>query len=116
MPAVSASSAHISSAEAAKPGLRDGSRATSDSLSVLISRVSTEDGTRIFELLNALRTQGLLHEVIIADRLNDGVSELIRTLYPEACLIPCSARMSIPELRTLALDQARGTFAVVTED
>jgi hypothetical protein len=78
--------------------------------------VSTEDGTRIFELLNALRSQGLLHEVIIADRLNDGVSELIRTLYPEARLLPCSARMSIPELRTLALDQAQGAFAVVTED
>src|SRR5262249_10156581 len=36
--------------------------------------------------------------------------------YPEAQLFSCPADMSLPELRTLALDRARGEYVVVTED
>jgi hypothetical protein len=110
------SPAHPTDAEPATSAIRSGSGATPGLFSILIGRVSTEDGTRIFELLDALRAQGLPYEIIIADRLNDGVSELVRTRFPEVRLLPCSVGTSIPELRTLALDLACGEFVVVTED
>ncbi|MFZ5610035.1 MAG: glycosyltransferase [Pseudomonadota bacterium] len=86
--------------------------------SMIIGLVSTEDGERILETLDALRQQHgqRTYEVILADRRNDAVSERIAQAYPEARLIGCAAQTSLPVLRTLALDQARGTYVVVTED
>src|SRR5215831_19089087 len=86
--------------------------------SILVGRVSTEDSDRILELLGALRDQekAPAYEVIVADRRQDEVSERIRTHYPEAQLFSCPADTSLPELRTLALDRARGKYVVVTED
>jgi hypothetical protein len=86
--------------------------------SVLIGRVSTEDGARILETLNALRTQkgSPAYEVIVADRRLDAVTELIGLDFPEVQVIRCAASTSLPELRTLAFDRARGDYIVVTED
>src|SRR5262249_15706521 len=86
--------------------------------SVLVGRVSTEDSDRILELLEALRAQenAPAHEVIVADRRQDRISERIRTKYPDVQLFFCPAAMSLPELRTLAFDRARGKYIVITED
>lgn len=86
--------------------------------SVLIGLVSTEDRDRILETLDSLRRQEGDHacEVILADRRDDAVSEIIKERYPEARLIACPAGMSLTELRTAAFDQAAGEFVIVTED
>ena len=49
--------------------------------SILIGRVSTEDGERIIETLESLRNQDapLTREVIVVDRLDDAVSKLVIT-------------------------------------
>jgi hypothetical protein len=87
-------------------------------ISIIVGRVSTEDSDRILELLEALRRQERppCYEIIIADRRRDRVSERISANYPEAQLFCCPADMSLPELRTLAFDRARGEYIVVTED
>lgn len=86
--------------------------------SVLIGLVSTEDSRRILETLDSLRNQegGHPYEVLIGDRRNDDVSRKIAKDYPEATLIPCLASASLPELRTAALDRAKGQYIIVTED
>jgi hypothetical protein len=80
--------------------------------------VSTEDSARILETLNALRAQegALAYEIIIADRLHDSITERIRADYPEAQILPCAPETPLPEMRALALEEARGDFVVVTED
>jgi Glycosyl transferase family 2 len=86
--------------------------------SVLIGRVSTEDSGRVLELLDALRHQegSPDHEVIVADRRLDRITELIRDNYPEVRLLLCAAESPLPELRARALECARGEYIVVTED
>ena len=86
--------------------------------SILIGLVSTEDSDRIFEMLNALRAQTVKHsyEVIIADRRNNSISNKIKEKYPEVSLIGAPSSTSLPELRTLALEEAVGTYYIVTED
>lgn len=86
--------------------------------SILIGRVSTEDSDRVLELLDALRQQDGSpdHEVIIADRRLDQITEFIRNNYPEARLLLCAAETPLPELRTRALECARSEYVVVTED
>ena len=86
--------------------------------SILIGLVSTEDRARVLETLDALRGQRAAppYEVVIADRRHDDISERIRADYPEVRLIPCTPGTSLPELRTVALDHARGDIIVVTED
>ena len=54
--------------------------------------------------------------VIIADRRLDEVAELICAKYPEVSIFRCSAGTSLPELRTLALERARGDYIVIAED
>jgi hypothetical protein len=86
--------------------------------SVLIGRVSTEDGGRILETLESLRRQEGGHpcEVIVADRRDDEVSRRIERDYPEVALIRCPPQTPLPELRAAALDRAAGRYVVVTED
>jgi Glycosyl transferase family 2 len=86
--------------------------------SIVIGRVSTEDSRRILETLDALRAQqgSLAYEVIIADRQLDTITELLCNEYPEACVLRCAAETSLPELRTLAFERARGDYIVITED
>jgi hypothetical protein len=90
----------------------------SPEFSVLIGMVSTEDSDRILETLDLLRKQEGSHsyEVIIGDRRNDEIGARIDADYPEVQRITCPPEMSLPELRTLALDKAKGTYMIVTED
>lgn len=91
---------------------------TAPQFSILIGLVSTEDGDRILEALESLRKQQGSHsyEVIIGDRRNDEISARLDSDYPEVQRIPCPPQTSLPELRTLALDKAEGTYIIVTED
>lgn len=86
--------------------------------SILIGLVSTEDSDRILQTLEALRDQQGSHryEVIIADRRHDDISSRLDADFQEVRRIPCPPKMSLPELRTRALDEARGACIVVTED
>lgn len=86
--------------------------------SVIIGMVSTEDSDRILETLSSLKNQTGDHtyEVIIADRRHDHIVEQIAKDYPQAQLISCDKNATLPELRTAALDRARGTYVLVTED
>ncbi len=86
--------------------------------SILIGLVSTEDSDRIFEVLQSLRNHNGLHryEVIIGDRRNNTISRRLDESFPEVKRISCPADTSLPELRTLALDSASGTYIVVIED
>lgn len=86
--------------------------------SVLIGRVSTEDGDRILETLDALRNQDspLTHEIIVVDRLDDHVSALIRARHPEVRLQSCKGNATLPEMRAWALAASCGKLILVTED
>jgi len=90
----------------------------SPEFSILIGLVSPEDSERILEALKSLREQEGTHsyEVIVADRRHDDISGRLDDDYPEVQRIPCPPRMSLPELRTLALDRASGTYIIVIED
>lgn len=87
-------------------------------LSILIGRVSTEDGDRILETLQALRDQDsdLTREVVIVDRLDGEISAAIRTRFPEVNLRACDRAASLPEMRAQALAASRGRLILVTED
>ena len=92
--------------------------ASAPEFSIVIGLVSTEDSDRILEALESLRNQQGEHryEVLIGDRRHDEISRRLDADYPEVQRIPCPPGMSLPELRTLALDRARGEFVIVTED
>lgn len=100
--------------------MNNNAETTSDSpvFSILIGLVSTEDSDRIIETLNVLRKQigSHVYEVIIGDRRHDAISRRISDEYPEVLRILCPPHMSLPELRTLALDRAAGRYIIVTED
>ncbi len=86
--------------------------------SVLIGRVSTEDGDRILETLESLRSQDgeYTREVVVVDRLDDAISAQIRTRFPEVSLLACERNASLPEMRAQALSVSRGSLVLVTED
>lgn len=87
-------------------------------LSILIGRVSTEDGDRVLETLESLRNQDtdLTREVVIIDRLDDRISAEIRTRFPEVRLLACERGASLPKMRAQALAASRGRLILVTED
>ncbi|HCA36923.1 MAG TPA: hypothetical protein DEP13_09855, partial [Gammaproteobacteria bacterium] len=60
--------------------------------SVVIGRVSTEDDDRILETLESLYNQEEDHsvEVLLADRINDHVSQRIKNDFPDTRIIECS--------------------------
>ena len=86
--------------------------------SILMGRVSTEDSARVLESLVALRRQerSPTFEVVIVDRLQDAVTDIIRRDYPEVVLLACESNKTLPEMRRLALECALGLFIIVTED
>lgn len=92
--------------------------AVRNTFSILIGRVSSEDTDRILETLAMLRAQERAppYEVVIVDRRNDRVSDVIRSHHPEVRLILCPPETSLPEMRTIALEHASGDYVVVTED
>lgn len=97
---------------------KDLSSARAGMVSVVLGRVSTEDGDRVLETLAALTDNEAAcpFEIIIADRIQDQVSDTIAQQYPEVRLIPCTPETSLPEMRTLAFDASVGEFVAVTED
>lgn len=86
--------------------------------SILIGRVSTQDGERILETLASLRRQdgSFAREVVVVDRIDDAVSAKIRERFPEVRLYACDRRSSLPEMRAQALAASRGNLILVTED
>lgn len=87
-------------------------------ISVLIGRVSTEDGDRVLQTLTSLHdNQGTTAcEVIIVDRLQDAVSSEITLRYPLVTILQCPTHTPLPEMRTIALGAASGELIAVTED
>lgn len=88
------------------------------SVSVVLGRVSTEDGDRVLETIAALQPEiaGGACEIVIADRIRDAVSQRIARDYPEVRLIPCPPDMTLPEMRTRAFEASSGDIVGVTED
>lgn len=86
--------------------------------SIVIGRVSTEDGDRILETLESLHKQEgePALEILLADRLSDDISECIRREYPDVRIIECSPKTDLPSMRTEALKYASGRYVLVTED
>ena len=87
-------------------------------IAVVLGRVSTEDGDRVIETIAALDTAvtGERCEIIIADRLQDALTDTIRAEYPQVRLIDCPFDMSLPEMRTLAFEASSAQIIAVTED
>ena len=87
-------------------------------LSVVLGRVSTEDGDRVLETIAALDPEqgGAPCEIVIGDRLQDAISERIRKEHPHVKLVPCPSNMTLPEMRLLAFDETTGSVVAVTED
>ena len=86
--------------------------------SILIGRVSTEDHDRILESLDSLANQidPPSFEVVIADRRNDEVSDIIKAKYAWVNLLPCDETITLPEMRARAFHQSIGDYLIVTED
>ncbi len=85
-------------------------------ISVVIASVNGLPG--IDECLAALENQkgGFDHEVIVADRCQNGTADYIRQKFPGVQLLHFDGRPSIPELRAIGMAKARGNIIVVTED
>lgn len=87
-------------------------------VSIVLGRVSTEDGDRVLETIAAVGadiSDGIC-EVVIADRLRDEISEQIARDHPAVRLIPCEPSTTLPEMRTRAFEASAGTIVAVTED
>jgi len=87
-------------------------------IAVILGRVSTEDTDRVIETIEALdpKVSGEPCEIVIADRLQDGLTARIRRDYPQVRLIDCPPEMSLPEMRTLAFEASTAPIVAVTED
>ena len=87
-------------------------------LSVVLGRVSTEDGDRVLETIAALDPErsGAPCEIVIADRLQDAISERIKAEHPHVRLIACPPDMTLPEMRLRAFEATTGSIVAVTED
>ena len=79
---------------------------------------SVNGGEWIHLLLAALEAQETKYrfQVIVADRTADGTRARITARHPNVQLLCASANSTLPELRTQALECARGRYVFVTED
>jgi hypothetical protein len=91
---------------------------TEPRIAVVLGRVSTEDIDRVIETIEALdpAVSGEQCEIVIADRLQDRLTDRIRRGYPRVKLIDCPAKMALPEMRTLAFEASTAPIVAVTED
>ena len=89
-----------------------------ESIAVVLGRVSTEDTDRVIETIEALdpAVSGERCEIVIADRLQDGLTARIRSEYPDVRLIECPPGMALTEMRTLAFEASNAPIVAVTED
>lgn len=87
-------------------------------IAVVLGRVSTEDSDRVIETIEALdpAVSGETCEIVIADRLQDKLTDRIRREYPHVKLIDCPNVMTLPEMRTLAFEASSAPIVAVTED
>lgn len=87
-------------------------------IAVILGRVSTEDTDRVIETIEALdpRVSGEMCEIVIADRLQDKLTDRIRRDYPHVKLIDCPPEMALPEMRALAFEASTAPIVAVTED
>ena len=87
-------------------------------IAVVLGRVSTEDTDRVIETIEALdaAVSGEACEIVIADRLQDKLTDRIRRDYPHVKLIDCPSDMALPEMRTLAFEASSAPIVAVTED
>ncbi len=87
-------------------------------IAVLIGLVSTEDKGRILEALDSLAHNqgGIACEVILVDRRGDELSKQIAARHPSVRLIDCAPNMTLPEMRTVALESSSAAIVAVTED
>ena len=86
--------------------------------SVVVGRVSTEDGDRVLELIDAIRHQEGSHsyEIVIVDRLGDRLSDRIRKSRENLTWIRCKDNSTLPEMRTIGFQTSRGELVIITED
>ena len=84
--------------------------------SVLVGSVN--GGESIHRLLEALeRQRGDVHfEVVVTDRCGDGTAERMVREHPRVQVSTAEKHTTLPELRTRALERARGRVILVTED
>lgn len=84
--------------------------------SVIVGLVN--GGLMIDALLVALARQrgDVAFEVVVASRCRDGTAQRIAEKYPDIVLLDADAGTTLPELRTLAFERARGRTIFVTED
>ena len=87
-------------------------------ISVVIASVN--GAGHVDDCLKSLANQTVkgVDEVIITDCCGDGVTELIRTKYPQPNirLFSYTERKTIPELRAIGMKEARGDIIAITED
>jgi glycosyltransferase involved in cell wall biosynthesis len=85
-------------------------------LSVVIPSVSgLQDLTGCLQALFA-HTQQIGVEVLVADRCGEIVRREVARQFPRARVLAASAGTSIPDLRAMAFDEARGDSVAVIED
>jgi hypothetical protein len=85
-------------------------------LSVVVPSVNTlEDVTRA---LTALAREGadVALEMLVVDRLGEPVRAAIRQAFPDARVLEAPATATIPAMRMMGFDAARGEFVAVIED
>jgi hypothetical protein len=89
---------------------------TEPALSVVVPSVN--GWSDLSGCLAALAAQdaGVAIEVLVADRVGESVREPLRRSFPQVRLIAAATATTIPELRALAMDVARGRVVGVIED
>lgn len=85
-------------------------------LSVVIPSVNgLHDLIGCLEAVERMRSSVAL-EVLVVDRLGGEVAEAVRARFPAVRLLPVDAAMTIPQMRHLAFQEARGSAVAVIED
>ena len=87
----------------------------SPQLSVLVPSVNG-----LGDLLGCLaaltQQQSIALEVIVIDRLGEEVRSVVRSRFPDVVVVPTGPDTTIPEMRALGFDRARGDAIAVIED
>lgn len=85
-------------------------------LSVVVPSVNGWGDLRVcLEALNTQRKEVKL-EVLVVDRLGEGLREQVRHAFPWVRLIPASTSTVIPDLRAMGVGEARAPAVAVIED
>ena len=86
------------------------------SLSVVVPSVNGwGDLEGCLEALEGQRNDADL-DVLVVDRLGDGIRDQVRRRFPQVTVIPAPAGTTIPDLRAMAFEQAKADSVAVIED